>query len=173
MIHYSFLLFSSFPRTDIINVNTLYIPLQTMMQLTYILGQYSIYLIHYIPFTLSQTSLQSLLLFPSTSMKYKALCIFLYKYPYTPSTHHIPQHSPYTHYFCRVAFRTTPNDDAGAPHILEHTALCGSQKYPVRDPLYSLQPLKSLHTHTPYTPPTHHIPQNPLLLQSGIPYHPK
>lgn len=33
-----------------------------------------------------------------------------------------------------VAFRTMPMDSTGVAHILEHTALCGSQKYPVRDP---------------------------------------
>ena len=38
----------------------------------------------------------------------------------------------------RVALRTTPMDDTGVPHILEHTALCGSQKYPVRDPFFKM-----------------------------------
>ncbi len=33
-----------------------------------------------------------------------------------------------------VAFRTPPPDDTGLPHILEHSVLCGSQKYPVKDP---------------------------------------
>ncbi|EUB58568.1 Presequence protease [Echinococcus granulosus] len=37
-----------------------------------------------------------------------------------------------------VQFRTTPFDDSGMPHILEHTALCGSQKYPVRDPFFKM-----------------------------------
>lgn len=32
-----------------------------------------------------------------------------------------------------VALRTVPHDSTGVAHILEHTALCGSQKYPVRD----------------------------------------
>ena len=35
-----------------------------------------------------------------------------------------------------VAFRTVPNDSTGVAHILEHTALCGSEKYPVRDPFF-------------------------------------
>lgn len=35
-----------------------------------------------------------------------------------------------------VAFRTQPMDSRGVAHILEHTALCGSQKYPVRDPFF-------------------------------------
>lgn len=37
-----------------------------------------------------------------------------------------------------VAFRTQPMDSKGTAHILEHTALCGSQKYPVRDPFFSM-----------------------------------
>lgn len=37
-----------------------------------------------------------------------------------------------------VMFRTTPMDDTGVPHILEHTTLCGSQKYPVRDPFFKM-----------------------------------
>jgi len=37
-----------------------------------------------------------------------------------------------------VAFRTMPMDSTGVAHILEHTALCGSQKYPVRDPFFMM-----------------------------------
>lgn len=37
-----------------------------------------------------------------------------------------------------VAFRTTPFDSTGVPHILEHTVLCGSVKYPVRDPFFKM-----------------------------------
>lgn len=33
-----------------------------------------------------------------------------------------------------IAFRTTPEDDTGVFHILEHSVLCGSDKYPVKDP---------------------------------------
>jgi Zn-dependent M16 (insulinase) family peptidase len=39
--------------------------------------------------------------------------------------------------FC-VSFKTTPMDDTGVPHILEHTVLCGSQKYPCRDPFFKM-----------------------------------
>jgi presequence protease len=28
-----------------------------------------------------------------------------------------------------ISFRTNPPDDTGVPHILEHTTLCGSEKY--------------------------------------------
>ncbi len=37
-----------------------------------------------------------------------------------------------------VAFRTTPLDDTGVAHILEHTVLCGSKRYPVRDPFFTM-----------------------------------
>lgn len=37
-----------------------------------------------------------------------------------------------------VAFRTVPQDSTGVAHILEHTSLCGSQKYPVRDPFFMM-----------------------------------
>ncbi len=37
-----------------------------------------------------------------------------------------------------VAFRTLPMDSTGVAHILEHTVLCGSEKYPVRDPFFMM-----------------------------------
>ncbi len=37
-----------------------------------------------------------------------------------------------------IGFRTNPEDSTGLPHILEHTALCGSQRYPVRDPFFQM-----------------------------------
>jgi len=37
-----------------------------------------------------------------------------------------------------VAFKTVPFDNTGVAHILEHTALCGSEKYPVRDPFFAM-----------------------------------
>ena len=37
-----------------------------------------------------------------------------------------------------VAFKTVPADSSGVAHILEHTVLCGSEKYPVRDPFFSM-----------------------------------
>jgi Zn-dependent M16 (insulinase) family peptidase len=37
-----------------------------------------------------------------------------------------------------VAFRTVPTDSTGVAHILEHTALCGSKQYPVRDPFFMM-----------------------------------
>uniref|UniRef100_A0A8C7LCX8 Presequence protease, mitochondrial n=1 Tax=Oncorhynchus kisutch TaxID=8019 RepID=A0A8C7LCX8_ONCKI len=37
-----------------------------------------------------------------------------------------------------VQLRTTPMDNTGVPHILEHTVLCGSEKYPCRDPFFKM-----------------------------------
>ncbi|KAF2842713.1 hypothetical protein M501DRAFT_993461 [Patellaria atrata CBS 101060] len=39
-----------------------------------------------------------------------------------------------------IGFKTNPPDDTGVPHILEHTTLCGSEKYPVRDPFFKMLP---------------------------------
>jgi presequence protease len=37
-----------------------------------------------------------------------------------------------------VALRTVPHDSTGVAHILEHTALCGSKRFPVRDPFFMM-----------------------------------
>ncbi len=37
-----------------------------------------------------------------------------------------------------VALRTVPMDSTGVAHVLEHTVLCGSEKYPVRDPFFMM-----------------------------------
>jgi Zn-dependent M16 (insulinase) family peptidase len=37
-----------------------------------------------------------------------------------------------------VALRTVPEDSTGVAHVLEHTALCGSEHYPVRDPFFMM-----------------------------------
>lgn len=39
--------------------------------------------------------------------------------------------------FC-VGFRTPPADDTGLPHILEHSVLCGSKNFPLKDPFVEL-----------------------------------
>ncbi|KIW17596.1 hypothetical protein PV08_04791 [Exophiala spinifera] len=39
-----------------------------------------------------------------------------------------------------INFKTNPTDRTGLPHILEHVTLCGSQKYPVRDPFFKMMP---------------------------------
>ena len=39
-----------------------------------------------------------------------------------------------------ISFKTNPPNDTGVPHILEHTTLCGSERYPVRDPFFKMLP---------------------------------
>ncbi len=38
----------------------------------------------------------------------------------------------------QIGFRTPVKDDTGVPHIIEHTVLCGSEKFPVKDPFMEL-----------------------------------
>lgn len=38
-----------------------------------------------------------------------------------------------------IAFRTPASDNTGVPHIMEHSVLCGSKKYPVKDPFIQLR----------------------------------
>ncbi len=45
-----------------------------------------------------------------------------------------------------ISLPTRPKDSKGTPHILEHTVLCGSESYPVRDPFFSMD-RRSLNTY--------------------------
>ena len=38
-----------------------------------------------------------------------------------------------------IAFRTLPDDDTGVAHIIEHSVLCGSEKFPVKAPFVELK----------------------------------
>ncbi len=61
----------------------------------------------------------------------------LYEHNVTKAIHvHIA--SSNTENVFMVMFRTMPEDSTGVAHILEHTALCGSEKYPNRDPFFSM-----------------------------------
>ena len=37
-----------------------------------------------------------------------------------------------------IGFRTPPSDSTGVPHIMEHSVLCGSTDFPVKDPFVEL-----------------------------------
>ena len=37
-----------------------------------------------------------------------------------------------------IGFRTPPKNSTGVPHIMEHSVLCGSEKYPLKDPFVEL-----------------------------------
>ncbi|MBM3318252.1 MAG: insulinase family protein, partial [Candidatus Eisenbacteria bacterium] len=54
-------------------------------------------------------------------------------------------HCDDTDNFYSVTFRTTPSDSTGVAHILEHSVLAGSQRYPVKD-AFNLLTRSSLHT---------------------------
>ena len=49
---------------------------------------------------------------------------------------HIPNEDP-ENLFC-LSFQTLPHKSDGVAHILEHTVLCGSKKYPVKDPFFAM-----------------------------------
>ena len=51
-----------------------------------------------------------------------------------------------------IGFRTPPKDSTGVAHIVEHTVLCGSDKFPVKDPFIELAK-GSLNTFLNATPP--------------------
>ena len=60
-----------------------------------------------------------------------------YRHKKTQASHyHI--HSDSDENVFLVALRTVPEDSTGVAHVLEHTALCGSQKFPVRDPFFMM-----------------------------------
>lgn len=46
--------------------------------------------------------------------------------------------SPDTNKVFNIAFRTTPSDSTGVAHIMEHSVLCGSRKFPLKEPFVEL-----------------------------------
>ena len=49
-----------------------------------------------------------------------------------------------------ITFRTPPTDSTGVAHILEHSVLCGSREYPLKEPFVELMKADSLrkrHSH--------------------------
>lgn len=51
---------------------------------------------------------------------------------------HLHIASPDTNNVFCVGFKTNPPDKTGVAHILEHTTLCGSKNYPIRDPFFKM-----------------------------------
>ncbi|MBF0271927.1 MAG: insulinase family protein [Magnetococcales bacterium] len=71
---------------------------------------------------------------PVTALK---LTVESYRHRITGARHvHLMADDPHNAFL--VAFLTVPLDSSGVAHILEHTALCGSQRYPVRDPFFMM-----------------------------------
>lgn len=60
-----------------------------------------------------------------------------FRHPATGAMHyHIAADNPENVFL--VGLRTVPEDSTGVAHILEHTVLCGSERYPVRDPFFMM-----------------------------------
>ncbi|MDO9081638.1 MAG: insulinase family protein [Desulfuromonadales bacterium] len=51
---------------------------------------------------------------------------------------HVHIQTPDRNNLCAIGFRTPPADSSGVAHILEHTTLCGSRRFPVRDPFFAM-----------------------------------
>lgn len=67
-----------------------------------------------------------------------AMTAFKYRHDTLGLTHlHIQR--PDKNRVFSLAFRTNAPNKTGVPHILEHTTLCGSKRYPVRDPFFKMQ----------------------------------
>ncbi|MEO5349006.1 MAG: insulinase family protein [Magnetococcus sp. YQC-3] len=65
------------------------------------------------------------------------LTVEFYRHSVTKARHlHLVVDDPHNAFM--VAFLTVPMDSTGVAHILEHTALCGSKRYPVRDPFFMM-----------------------------------
>ncbi len=60
-----------------------------------------------------------------------------YRHQPTGARHyHLASEDPHNAFM--IAFPTLPDDSSGVAHILEHTTLCGSRRYPVRDPFFMM-----------------------------------
>ena len=70
------------------------------------------------------------------SREIPALNLTVEEYSHTSGAKHFHLANDYEENVFMVAFRTVPKDSTGVAHILEHTALCGSKKFPVRDPFF-------------------------------------
>ncbi len=69
----------------------------------------------------------------------KEISSFFYELEHTPTgARHVHISNNDKENTFSVAFKTVPSDSTGVAHILEHTALCGSEKFPVRDPFFSM-----------------------------------
>ena len=73
----------------------------------------------------------------STPIESLNLNAYLYRHKITGAEHlHLAANSDENAFL--VGLRTVPTDSRGVAHILEHLALCGSEKFPVRDPFFMM-----------------------------------
>jgi Zn-dependent M16 (insulinase) family peptidase len=69
----------------------------------------------------------------------KEMDAFLYQLDHLPTrAKHLHISNKDTENTFAVGLKTIPTDSTGVAHILEHTVLCGSKKFPVRDPFFSM-----------------------------------
>ena len=73
----------------------------------------------------------------STPIAALNLTVEEYEHPATGAVH-LHLSSDNSENVFMVALRTVPEDSTGVAHILEHTVLCGSERYPVRDPFFMM-----------------------------------
>lgn len=66
------------------------------------------------------------------------LKLSLQHYRHPSGAQHFHLASDDEHRAFNLAFGTLPDDSTGMPHILEHLVLCGSERYPVRDPFFMM-----------------------------------
>jgi Zn-dependent M16 (insulinase) family peptidase len=79
----------------------------------------------------------SFLLIRSRFLETLNIAVEEYEHKVTGAKHlHLASDNPENVFM--VALRTVPMDSTGVAHILEHTALCGSKKFPVRDPFFMM-----------------------------------
>ncbi len=69
---------------------------------------------------------------------YKILARIIYVFEHITGAKHVHISSADDENTFSVVFKTIPWDSTGVAHILEHTVLCGSKKFPVRDPFFSM-----------------------------------
>ena len=74
-----------------------------------------------------------------------ALNLTVEEYVHSSGAKHYHLANEYAENVFMLALRTVPEDSTGVAHILEHTALCGSERFPVRDPFF-LMIRRSLNT---------------------------
>ncbi|WP_343594886.1 insulinase family protein [Acinetobacter sp.] len=94
--------------------------------------------------TISQTVHPAFQLLRQHHVEALDIHVYEYKHKVTEAVHYHLASDNDENVFL-VAFRTQPMDSKGEAHILEHTVLCGSEKYPVRDPFF-LMIRRSLNT---------------------------
>ncbi|WP_182406901.1 insulinase family protein [Psychrobacter sp. GP33] len=89
------------------------------------------------PFTADLTLHPAFALIEHRHIEALSMDVLISQHTQTGAMHYHLAHASDENAFL-VGFRTQPMDSKGEAHILEHVALCGSKKFPVRDPFFSM-----------------------------------